>query len=148
MNLKDFRSVSVVLPMHFQGEHGPSMVPVLVEVDRDGQAVITVRGQKYANSFIEMILSQQLTGFTMNQQPAQKGIPGDNVEVEMDPPSDGPCPEHKPVQHRDGMEPWCALCSLNRFYDPPRAILFGGRPPQMQESLQRFEDRESYNEGP
>lgn len=125
MNLKDFQSVSAVFPLHYQGENGPTMVPVLVEATRDGQTVITIHGKKHANSFMELILTQQLTGFGMILQPAQKWFPDDNVEVTVDPSSYDPpnpdlCINHIPLQHRDGKEPWCRRCGLNKHFNEPR----------------------------
>lgn len=31
------------------------------------------------------------------------------------------CPEHRPVQHRDGKEPWCGLCGLNSNMKRPHS---------------------------
>lgn len=30
-----------------------------------------------------------------------------------------PCPEHNPVQHRDGKPPWCPVCHLTATWDNP-----------------------------
>lgn len=31
--------------------------------------------------------------------------------------------DHKPVQHRDGREPWCKVCGLNRNHEEPHSRL-------------------------
>jgi hypothetical protein len=31
--------------------------------------------------------------------------------------------DHKPVQHRDGKEPWCKVCGLNRNHEEPHSRL-------------------------
>lgn len=146
MSIKDFQSVSAVFPLHYQGEFGPTMVPVLVEATRDGQTVITIHGEKHANSFIELILKHQLSGFTMNLQSPQKGFPGDNVEVTTLPSSENICMNHVVIQHRDAKEPWCDRCTLNKDYDPPRTIAFGTRIPRVGDSIRKHE--ESRLEGP
>lgn len=152
MNIKDFNSVEMLVPIHYRNKDGIQTQAVAsVSVVRGRETVITIPGDKHSTAFMEMILLQVLTGFTVNQQDAQSGIPGHNVEVTMYPPEEIPvaelCGNHKPVQHRDGMEPWCPLCSLNKDYNEPRRIQFGNRPPQIGESLRRYEDGERL-EGP
>ena len=34
------------------------------------------------------------------------------------------CPNHKPVQHRDGKEPWCRECGLTKDYRIPKGRLY------------------------
>lgn len=33
-----------------------------------------------------------------------------------------PCPDHKPVQHRDGKPPWCPVCRLTATWDNPHIL--------------------------
>ncbi len=44
--------------------------------------------------------------------------------MQLSPPGD--CPNHKPVQHRDGRPPWCDKCGLTADYQDPGPKL-GGR---------------------
>lgn len=30
-----------------------------------------------------------------------------------------PCPDHNPVQHRDGKPPWCPVCRLTQHWENP-----------------------------
>lgn len=146
MNLKDYKSVEVTLPVRYPGEHAESSATAAVKVDRDNQIVITIPGAKHANAFMELILTQSALGFSMNYQLPQPGIPGHDVEVTMEPssveaiPHEDLCMNHIPLQHRDGKEPWCRRCGLNKDYDEPRQIQFGHRPPQIGESFRRYQE--------
>lgn len=144
MNIKDFNSVEMLVPIQYMNKDGIQTQAVAsVSVVRGRETVITIPGDKHSTAFMEMILLQVLTGFTVNQQEPQSGIPGHNVEVTMD--TDSPhmvCSTHVPVQHRDGKEPWCVFCKLNKDFNPPRKIAFGNRPPQIGESLRRYEEGE------
>lgn len=40
-----------------------------------------------------------------------------------------PCPEHRPVQHRDGKTPWCSLCGLTKEGLRPVSKLDNARRP-------------------
>lgn len=154
MNIKDFEKVSVIIPMHYKdSENSSTMTSSLVEVTREGDINIKIRGFKHSEAFIALILSQQVTGFQMMQQPAvPHGIPGHNVEVQVDPKSpsitagDPPnaCENHTPIQHRDAYEAWCEYCGFNRNYEIPRKIAFSTRPARIGDSLRRFEDAEKF----
>lgn len=46
---------------------------------------------------------------------------------------------HAPVQHRDGKEPWCAVCGKNAEHREPKSR-FGNHPAQMVPPLPTTED--------
>lgn len=153
MNIKDFHSVEKLVPIQYTNREGIETQAVAsISVVRGKETVITIPGAKHSLAFMEMILWQVLTGFTVNQQDAQSGLPGHDVEVTMNPseeeiPVAELCGNHKPVQHRDGLEPWCPLCSRNSNYNEPRRTLFGNRPTQFKESLRVYEETDTV-EGP
>lgn len=150
--MKHIKTASVVLPLHYQDANNtPVTASVLVEIDREGQTVITIQGVKHANALLDMVLLGVLTGFNTAQQPPQKGFPGDNVEVTMEPSevnftNEELCMMHVPIQHRDTKEPWCRRCGLNKNYDQPRTISFSYRTLRIDDSLRKYEERP--NEGP
>lgn len=152
MNLKDFNSVEKLVPIQYINREGIETKAVAsISVVRGGDTVITIPGGKHSVAFMEMILLQVLTGFTVNQQVPQSGIPGHDVEVTMGPSDEMSvaelCGNHKPVQHRDGMEPWCPFCSMNKDHNEPRRIQFSNRPLQFKESLRVYEETDTV-EGP
>lgn len=52
-------------------------------------------------------------------------IPAMHVIVDDDADPDVPaCPNHEPVQHRDGKEPWCDQCHLTK--DGREPVTLGG----------------------
>ena len=145
MNIKDFNSVEMLVPIQYMNKDGIQTQAVAsVSVVRGRETVITIPGDKHSTAFMEMILLQVLTGFTVNQQEPQSGIPGHNVEVTAccDESPRMVCSKHQPIQHRDAKEPWCDDCMLNKDFNPPRQIAFGNRPSQFRESQKVFEEGE------
>ena len=58
------------------------------------------------------------------------------------------CDDHRPVQHRDGKEPWCESCRLTKDFRHPRS-LFGPNKdaPSADEDVLAKAKAEAWDEG-
>ena len=132
MSIKDFNTIEMFIPIKYNNRDNiETMATATIHVTRGSDTIITIPGNKHTEAFMEMILLQVMTGFTLNQkEPSAEFTESDSVV----------CMNHIPIQHRDLKEPWCRRCGLNPQYLKPRVISFGKGPLKSRESQKVFEE--------